>query len=98
MFEVGKRYTIKMWEDGEDGGVLVHDDECEVIAIAIPLIKIRQPTGEEVIVNTASPLCRRRWTSTPRLTLEEREGRGRERGDKRRPSKISTACGASSRA
>ena len=25
-----------------------------VIAIAMPLIKIRQPTGEEVIVNTAS--------------------------------------------
>ena len=54
MFEVGKRYTIKMWEDGEDGGALVHYDECEVIEIAIPLIKIRQPTGEEVIVNTAS--------------------------------------------
>ena len=54
MFEVGKRYTIKMWEDGEDGGVLVHYDECEVIEIAMPLIKIRQPTGEEVIVNTAS--------------------------------------------
>jgi hypothetical protein len=43
-----------MWEDGEEGGVLVHYDECEVIAIAIPLIKTRQPTGEEVIVNTAS--------------------------------------------
>ena len=22
MFEVGKSYTIRMWEDGEDGGVL----------------------------------------------------------------------------
>jgi hypothetical protein len=54
MFEVGKRYTVKMWEDGEDGGVLVHYDECEVIEVSLPLIKIRQPTGEEVIVNTAS--------------------------------------------
>jgi hypothetical protein len=54
MFEVGKRYTIKMWEDGEEGGVLVHYDECEVVEIVMPLIKISQPTGEEVIVNTAS--------------------------------------------
>ena len=31
MFEIGKRYTIKMWEDGEEGGVLVHYDQCEVV-------------------------------------------------------------------
>jgi hypothetical protein len=54
MFEIGKRYTIKMWEDGEEGGVLVHYDECEVVEISMPLIKIRQPTNEEVIMNTAS--------------------------------------------
>ena len=54
MFEIGKHYTIKMWEDGEDSRVLVHYDECEVVEIAMPLIKIRQPTGDEVIVNTAS--------------------------------------------
>jgi hypothetical protein len=28
--------------------------ECEVVEIFMPLIKTRQPTGEEVIVNTAS--------------------------------------------
>ena len=35
MFEIGKRYTIKMWEDGEAGGV-VHYDECEVVEISMP--------------------------------------------------------------
>jgi hypothetical protein len=41
MFEIGKRYTIKMCDDGDDGIVLVHYDECEVIEISMPLIKIR---------------------------------------------------------
>jgi hypothetical protein len=54
MFEVGKSYTIKMWEDGEDGGMLIHYDECVVVEISMPLIKIKQPSNEEVIVNTAS--------------------------------------------
>jgi hypothetical protein len=54
MFEVGKSYTIRMWEDGEDGGVLTDYDNCEVVEISMPLIKFKQPPNEDVIVNTAS--------------------------------------------
>src|SRR5882672_792525 len=42
MFEVGKSYTIRMWEDGEDGGVLTDYDNCEVVEISMPLIKFKQ--------------------------------------------------------
>ncbi len=54
MFEVGRSYTIKMWEDGEDGGSLIHYDNCEVIEVVMPLIKVKQSSDEEVIINTAS--------------------------------------------
>jgi hypothetical protein len=54
MFEIGKRYTIRMWEDGEDGSELAEYDNCEVIEISLPLVKFRQSTNEDVIINTAS--------------------------------------------
>jgi hypothetical protein len=54
MFEVGKSYTIRMWEDGEEGTELADYDNCEVIEVSMPLIKFRQATNEDVIVNTAS--------------------------------------------
>ena len=54
MFEVGKIYTIRMWEDGEDGGTLADYDNCEVVEVLMPLIKFKQPLNEDVIVNTAS--------------------------------------------
>jgi hypothetical protein len=54
MFEVGKSYTIRMWEDGEDGSGLADYDNCEVVEVSLPLIKFRQSTNDDVIVNTAS--------------------------------------------
>ena len=54
MFEVGKSYTIRMWEDGEDGTELADYDNCEVVEVSLPLIKFRQASNEDVIVNTAS--------------------------------------------
>ena len=54
MFEVGKSYTIRMWEDGEEGSGLADYDSCEVVEVSLPLIKFRQATNEDVIVNTAS--------------------------------------------
>jgi hypothetical protein len=55
MFEIGKKYTIRMWEDdGEDGNGLADYDNCEVVEISLPLVKFRQSTNEDVIVNTAS--------------------------------------------
>jgi hypothetical protein len=54
MFEIGKRYTILMWEDGEDGSELAEYGNCEVVEISFPLVKFRQSTNEEVIINTAS--------------------------------------------
>jgi hypothetical protein len=54
MFEVGKSYTIRMWEDGEEGSGLADYDNCEVVEVSLPLIKFRQATNEDVIVNTAS--------------------------------------------
>jgi hypothetical protein len=54
MFEVGKSYTIRMWEDDEEGGMLADYDRCEVIEISWPLVKFRQSSNEDVIINTAS--------------------------------------------
>jgi hypothetical protein len=54
MFEIGKSYTIRMWEDGEEGGMLADYDNCEVVEISLPLVKFRQSSNEDVIVNTAS--------------------------------------------
>jgi hypothetical protein len=54
MFEVGKNYTIRVWEGGEDGGTIFDYDNCEVIEISMPLVKFRQPPNEDMIVNTAS--------------------------------------------
>jgi hypothetical protein len=54
MFEVGKSYTIRMWEEGEEGGGIADYDNCEVIEVSLPLIKFRQSSNEDVIVNTAS--------------------------------------------
>jgi hypothetical protein len=54
MFEVGKSYTIRMWEEGEEGSGLADYDNCEVVEVSLPLIKFRQATNEDVIVNTAS--------------------------------------------
>ncbi len=54
MFEIGKRYTIRMWEDGEEGDGLADYENCEAVEISLPLVKFRQSTNEDVIVNTAS--------------------------------------------
>ena len=54
MFEVGKSYTIRMWEEGEEGGVLTDYDNCEVVEVLLPLVKFKQPSDEDVIINTAS--------------------------------------------
>ena len=74
MFEVGKSYTIRMWEDGEDGGELADYDSCEVVEVSLPLIKFRQATNEDVIVNTAS-------LAFVQATLETSEEEGEEGGD-----------------
>jgi hypothetical protein len=54
MFKIGKSYTIRMWEDGEEGGTLADYDNCEVVEISLPLVKFRQSSNEDVIINTAS--------------------------------------------
>jgi hypothetical protein len=53
MFEVGKTYTIKMWEDDDNSGIITEYDRCRVLEVQNALVKIRQ-SGEEVIINTAS--------------------------------------------
>jgi hypothetical protein len=55
MFEVGKSYTIRMWEEGEDGTEFADYDNCEVVEVSLPLIKFKQAEADEVIINTASP-------------------------------------------
>ena len=54
MFEVGKSYTIRMWEDSEDGTELADYENCQVLEVSMPLIKFRQAETDGVIVNTAS--------------------------------------------
>jgi hypothetical protein len=71
MFEVGKSYTIRMWEDGEEGTELADYDNCEVVEVSLPLIKFRQATNEDVIVNTAS-------LAFVQATLESEDDRAEE--------------------
>jgi len=54
MFEVGKSYTLRMWEDGEEGGTIADYDNCEVVEVLLPLVKFKQSSNEHVIINTAS--------------------------------------------
>ena len=54
MFEVGKIYTVRMWEEGEEGGILADYDNCEVVEVSLPLVKFKQSSNEDVIVNTSS--------------------------------------------
>jgi hypothetical protein len=54
MFEVGKTYTVRMWEEGEEGGILADYDNCEVVEVSLPLVKFKQSSNEDVIVNTSS--------------------------------------------
>jgi len=54
MFEVGKIYTVRMWEEGEEGGILADYDNCEVVEVLLPLVKFKQSSNEDVIVNTSS--------------------------------------------
>jgi hypothetical protein len=53
MFNAGATYTIKMWEDSGDGGILTDYPDCKIVEVDSPRIKYRQ--GEkEIILNTAS--------------------------------------------
>jgi hypothetical protein len=57
MFEIGKYYKVRMWEDGEDGGVISEYAAAKVIEIAPPLVKLKSSViagGGELILNTAS--------------------------------------------
>ena len=55
MFEIGKNYRFKMWEDSDDGGTITEYAPCLVIEVEEPLIKVSDfMGGGDVIVNTAS--------------------------------------------
>ena len=41
-------------EDGEEGGTIADYDNCEVVEVLLPLVKFKQPSNEDVIINTAS--------------------------------------------
>ena len=71
MFEVGKSYTIRMWEDGEEGHEVADYENCEVLEVSMPLIKFRQATNDAVIVNTAS-------LAFVQATLESEDGGAEE--------------------
>ena len=49
MFEVGRDYAIKMFEDGDEGYSV-----WTVVEVEFPLIKLRNPYAKDRIVNTAS--------------------------------------------
>jgi len=54
MLKVGETYKIRMWEDSDDGGLITEHFDCKVIEADGTLIKIRQGSAGEVIINTAS--------------------------------------------
>jgi hypothetical protein len=41
MFEVGKSYRVKMWEDGDDGGIITEYAAGEVVEVSLPLVKFK---------------------------------------------------------
>ena len=54
MFEVGKRYTIRMWEADDNEGTITTYPGCKVLKVEMPAIQIRQAVMADVILNTAS--------------------------------------------
>ena len=55
MFEVGKYYKVKMWEDSDDGGIISEYGAAKVVEVALPLVKFKDTSvGGETILNTAS--------------------------------------------
>ncbi len=54
MFEVWKKYTITMLEDGEERDLQTLRPNCVVIEEKLPLVKFDQ-YGSEWIVNVSSP-------------------------------------------
>ena len=53
MWEIGKSYTIEMWEDDNNNGIITKYYGCKVIGIDGTLIKIRQGQDEKIL-NTTS--------------------------------------------
>ena len=51
MFEVGQSYFIETWDAVDDGTI---ENEYFVLAVENTLIKVREPSGEESILNTAA--------------------------------------------
>ena len=57
MFEIGKYYKVKMWEDSDDGGIITEYGAAKVIEVSLPLVKFKDSAvsgGGETILNTAS--------------------------------------------
>jgi hypothetical protein len=54
MFEVGKSYSIKMWSDDDNRGIITDHHGCKVLEVQMPVIKIRQTLMGGEIINTAS--------------------------------------------
>jgi hypothetical protein len=54
MLSIGETYKIRMWEDGEDGGMITDHYHCKVIAASGTLIKIQRSSDQSLIINTAS--------------------------------------------
>ena len=53
MFKIGQVYEITMWVTGAAGGM--HQAHAgTVVEIAMPLVKFRDESGAEAIVNTSS--------------------------------------------
>jgi len=47
MFETGKSYTIRLWEDGEEGATLADYDNCEVNTASLAFVQATLETDEE---------------------------------------------------
>jgi hypothetical protein len=49
MFEIGKTYKLRLWEDGD----ITDPWNCTVVEVEMPVVKFEH-AGRELIVNTAS--------------------------------------------
>jgi hypothetical protein len=53
MLKVGESYTIKMWEDDENCGMITEHHGCKVVEVEGTLVKIRLVEKEQIL-NSAS--------------------------------------------
>jgi hypothetical protein len=54
MFDVGQFYSVKMWEDSSDDGIITEHGARKVVEFKCPLVTFEDFDGGEITINAAS--------------------------------------------